>query len=164
MTPNNPPPKTDEQRERFCGMITIGCDRETAGKFLDWSPADLRRELQDAGFARKLARAEAAPEFRHMRNLYNAAEDVKHWRVSIWWLERCVPHRYARRPPGAISTVEMRRIVDKLADVVMAEVASPDDRQQVLDRLAQVSHEVEYDLPPAAELQFPEADDPTDDQ
>jgi len=80
-----------------------------------------------------------------MRNLQNAAKDEKHWRASVWWLERRAPDRYARRAPDAISESQLQEFVEKLADVIVAEIASQDDRQRLLASLSRIAHEIQYD-------------------
>ncbi len=127
-------------------MISIGCDRETASKYLACVPQQLQHALKhDPQFAKQLARAEATPEFSHMRNLHNAAKDEKHWRASVWWLERCAPHRYARRAPEAVSVVQLKKIIQELADAIAGEVASQNDRQRLLSRLTEIACTVQDD-------------------
>lgn len=139
---------TDDQKREFCLIVLIGCDRETASKYLGCTLRQLQGALQqDSQFAKQLARAEATPEFIHMRNLHNAAKDEKHWRVSVWWLERCAPERYARRSPDTISAAQLRQIIKQLADAIAGEVASRDDRQRLLARLASIARDVEGDEP-----------------
>ena len=50
-------------------MLHLGCDRETAGKYLGWTPAQLRSELKNkTDFSREVLRAEGAAEFHHLRS------------------------------------------------------------------------------------------------
>jgi len=143
---NEPHPLTEDQKREFCLIVLIGCDRETATKYLGCSLRQLQSALQqDPQFVKQLARAEATPEFIHMRNLHNAAKEEKHWRASVWWLERCAPERYARRSPDAISAAQLRQIIKQLADAIAGEVASRDDRQRLLTRLASIAQAVEGD-------------------
>jgi len=147
-------PLTDDQKREFCLIVLIGCDRETASNYLGCTLRQLQGALKrDPKFAKQLARAEATPEFIHMRNLHNAAKDEKHWRVSVWWLERCAPERYARRNPDAISAAQLRQIIKELADAIAGEVASQDDRQRLLTRLSKIAREVQDDQPLEVEEQ-----------
>ncbi len=142
---------TEEKKREFCLMISIGCDQETAGKYLGCTPRKLQEALKlDSQFARQLARAEATPEFNHMRNLHNAAKDEKHWRVSVWWLERCASDRYARRNPEAISPAQLRQVIKELGEAIVGEIASPDDRRRLLTRLAEIAQGIEGDEQVAA--------------
>jgi hypothetical protein len=106
---------------------------------------------QDPQFAKQLARAEATPEFSHMRNLQNAAKDEKHWRASVWWLERCAPERYARRNPAAISAVQLKQIIKELADAIAGEVGCREDRERLLTRFAVIARSMQDDETPAIE-------------
>ena len=136
----------DEQKREFCLMISIGCDRETACKFLGCQPAELHRELeQDAEFHKQLLKAEATPEFSHMRNLHNAAKDEKHWRASVWWLERNAPERYARRAAGALTAAQLQEVIEELAEVIAKEVVSEEERRRLLARFEQIAQAMQGD-------------------
>ena len=111
---------------------------------------------RDAKFAAQLSRAEATAELSHMRNLQNAAKDEKHWRASVWWLERRAPERYARRAADAISTAQLQAFVEELADVLVAEITSPSDRQRLLTRLSQIACEIQ-DVPSDEPMRAQEA-------
>ncbi|MCG8451383.1 MAG: hypothetical protein MI725_17595, partial [Pirellulales bacterium] len=137
---------SDKQKQEFCLMISIGCDRETACKYLSWRPDQLRRALeQDPEFAKQLLKAEATPEFSHMRNLHNAAKDEKNWRVSVWWLERNAPERYARRAPDALSATQLQQVIEELAEAIVSEVASECDRERLLARFEQIARAIQTD-------------------
>ena len=99
----------------------------------------------DVGFRKQLLRAEATPEFNHMRNLYNAAKDEKHWRASVWWLERRSPERYARRAPGAITPTQLQQVIEALTGAIAGEVNNSQDRQRVLARLVQIARNLHSD-------------------
>ncbi len=127
-------------------MISMGCDRETACNYLGKTAVELRAELQrDNAFRRQLLRAEATPEFSHTRNLYNAAKDEKHWRASVWWLERRAPERYAKRAPESITAAQLREVIEELTDVIISEVNDPQDRRRVLARLVQIAERLRCD-------------------
>jgi len=128
-------------------MVSMGCDRETAYKYLGVTAAELRNELeQDQNFKKQLLRAEATSEFHHMRNMHNATKDEKHWRASVWWLERRSPERYARRAPDAVTEAQLRQIIEALADAIAGEVANHEDRHRLLERLTQVAQRLQDDL------------------
>ena len=131
---------TDEQKRECCLMLSIGCDRETACNYLGVTAEQLRSEMQlDVDFLKKLLRAEATPEFNHMRNLYNAAKDEKHWRASVWWLERRAPERYARRAPNAVTPSQLQQVIATLTEAIAGEVNNQQDRRRVLARLEQIA-------------------------
>lgn len=137
---------SDDQKRECCLMISIGCDRETACNYLGKTAEELRGALRlDEVFRRQLLRAEATPEFNHMRNLYNAAKDEKHWRASVWWLERRAPERYARRAPDALTAPQLRQVIEELAETIVGEVDDPQDRQRLLARLVQIAEKTRND-------------------
>ena len=130
---------TDEQKREICLIVSIGCDRLAACKYLGYSLAQLRRELKrDEKFAEQLRRAEAAPELAHMRNLQNASRDEKNWRASVWWLERCAPDRYGRRAVDAVTEKQLKEVIDELADAIAGEVTGTEDRKRLLKRLEEI--------------------------
>lgn len=127
-------------------MISIGCDRETACNYLGKTAEQLRQHLEhDLDFRSRLRRAEATPEFNHMRNLYNAAKEEKNWRASVWWLERRAPERYARRSPDALTTAQLRVFVEELAENIVGEVSDLNDRTRLLNRLLEITKQLQDD-------------------
>lgn len=125
-------------------MLMVGCDRETAGNYLGFSPSQLRNELQqDGDLLREVLRAEAAAVFHQIRNLHEATKDSKQWRASVWWLERRIPERFARRAANAISTTEWHQFLETLAEMVVTEISSEEDRQRLLARLSEIAEEVD---------------------
>ncbi len=128
-------------------MLLVGCDRETAGNYLGFSPTQLRDEVKrDADFLQQVLRAEASAEFHQIRNLHEATKDSKQWRASVWWLERKVPERFARRAANAVTESEWRHFLETLADLITSEIASEADRQRLLTRLAQIAQNVDAEL------------------
>jgi len=145
-TPHAPRFTEDEKRE-CCLMISIGCDRETAGNYLSKSPHEMRDEiLRDPEFAQRLLRAEAMPEFKHMRNLFEAAKEEKNWRASVWWLERRSPERFARRTPDAVSATQLRQVIEELTEAIVGEVDQQEDRQRLLNRLRNIAQKIHGNL------------------
>ncbi len=127
-------------------MLSIGCDRETACKYLGFTFSQLRNELHDdPEFETQMYRAEATPEFNHMRNLNQAAKDEKHWRASVWWMERMSPERFARRAPNAVTMVQLKTFIEELADLIIAEIPDEDQRMRLLERLSQMTDSLEKD-------------------
>ncbi len=144
--PEDPNRFTDDQKRECCLMISMGCDRETACNYLGMTAEELRYELRlDEAFCRQMLRAEATPEFNHMRNLYKAAKDEKHWRASVWWLERRAPERYARRAPDSLTASQIRQVIEELAETIVGEIDDPQDRQRLLARLVQIAEKIRND-------------------
>ena len=128
-------------------MLLVGCDRETASKYLGCTPTQLRDELKrNPEFSRQLLRAEGSAEFHQMRNLHEATKDGKQWRASVWWLERLAPGRFARRAANAITEAEWQQFLESLADAIMSEITNEADRRRLLACLARMAQAVHTDL------------------
>lgn len=131
---------SDAQRQELRSILLLGCDRTTARNFLGLAPAQLREALAgDDGLAVLVARAEAAAELHHMRNVHGAAKDEKNWRASVWWLERRSPERFARRDAASWSPSELAEVLEELAAEIVAEIDDPDVRRRMVDRLLAVT-------------------------
>jgi hypothetical protein len=131
---------TDAQKREVCAILSVGCDRLAAAKYVGCSWPEIRSAMQEDGrFAAEVRRAEAGAELTHMRNVQNAARDDKHWRASVWWLERRSPERYGRREAGAVTPGQLERVVGLLAEVVSEEIRDAQDRQRLLERLGRIT-------------------------
>jgi hypothetical protein len=130
-----------EQKGQIFGILSVGCDRETAAAYVGCSPADIASAMrQDISFANTVRRTEAAAELAHMRNVQQAGKDVKNWRASVWWLERRSPERFGARSPGTITARHLKTFIQMLSNNLNSDVRDPDDRQRVLDRLEHIQH------------------------
>ncbi len=129
---------TDEQKGQICGILSVGCDRETAANFVSCSIAQIGRLMQqDTMFAANVRRTEAGTELAHMRNVQQAAKEAKNWRASVWWLERHSPERFARRGAGVVTFPQVDAFMEIVADILIDEIHESDDRQRVLAKLKQ---------------------------
>jgi len=134
------PSVTETQKKEVCAILSVGCDRQAAAKYVGCSWREIRAAmLADRRFASDVHRAEAGAELTHMQNVRNAARDDKHWRASVWWLERRAPERYGRREAGAVTPRQLERLVELLAEVVSEEVHELQDRRRLLERLKQIT-------------------------
>jgi hypothetical protein len=93
---------------------------------------------QDPSFANTVRRTEAAAELAHMRNVQQAAKDVKNWRASVWWLERRSPERFGARTPGTITARHLKTFIQLLSNNLNSNVRDPEDRRRVLERLEKI--------------------------
>jgi hypothetical protein len=140
-------PLTEEQKGQICGILSAGCDRQTAANLVGCSLADIRRQMEhDADFVASIRRAVARAELNQMRNVLESAKEKKDWRASVWWLERCSPERYARRDPGAITSRQLKAFVTILAEMLRDAVTCDADRARILARLQTISESVEQML------------------
>jgi truncated hemoglobin YjbI len=138
---------TDEQKGRICGVISVGCDWQTAANFVGCLLSDIRRTMQqDPQFAAGLHRAEAATELSHMRTIQQAAKETKNWRASVWWLERHSPERFGRRGAGVVTPRQIKAFMAILADTMREVVTNGDDRKQIMARLKTLAESVDQML------------------
>ena len=115
----------------------IGCDRETASKYLGFTAQQVESLLQcDSAFMQQALKAEGAAELHQMKNLHDATKDSKQWRASVWWLERRAPARFARRTANAITASEWNSFLTAIVDAILAEVTNEADRQRLIARIA----------------------------
>jgi hypothetical protein len=135
---------TDEQKAQVYGILSVGCDRQTAADFIGCRPSDIRDALQnDLPFLARVRRAEARAELSHMGNIHEAAKEKKDWRASVWWLERRSPDRFGRRGPGTVTARQLKAFVKILLDILSSEITNQDDRQRVIDRLREIGDAAE---------------------
>jgi len=131
---------TAEQKSHITGILSLGCDRETAANLTCQSTDEFARALrQDPAFAAEVRRTEASVEFAHMRKIHKASEDKGNWRISIWWLERRSPERFAARSPGAVTTRHLKAFLDFFGECLASDVRNPEDRERVEVRLKQLA-------------------------
>jgi hypothetical protein len=138
---------TDEQKSQIVGILSVGCDRQTAVDFVGCSLRDLHRAMErDSEFASNIRRNEAGAELSHMRNVQTAAKDAKNWRASVWWLERRSPERYGPRGAGAVTARQLKAFIGMVVDILAVEVRDPADRQRLCARLQRLVAEFEQKL------------------
>lgn len=150
----------EDQRRQICSLLSAGCDRETATKCVGCSIADMQREMmRDASFAVDVQRAEGLSELTHIRALQKAAEDVKNWRVSIWWLERRSPKRFARRNAGSITSRQLEHFMAQLVLLVNEAIHDASILEQLvtgLEKITRVLGEPDLQNLPLGNVSVPE--------
>jgi hypothetical protein len=153
------PPITVEQKGQIYGILSVGCDRETAANFIGRSLTDIVRAMrQDADFSASVRRTEAAAELNHMRTVQNAAKDEKNWRAAVWWLERRSPERFGSRGAGTVTTRHLRAFLSLIGDCLNSDIHDANDRERVLARLQEFQSMVD-DLADEMPLPTPASDE-----
>lgn len=131
---------SDEQKREAVLIASVGCDRETAAKYIGCRLEQLNDEFAfDPVFASDMRRAEAGCELAHMRSIQQAARDERHWRASVWWLERRLPERYARRDAGSVTRRDLMCFLSAVATAVAEAVRDEEDRRRVLETLGELA-------------------------
>jgi hypothetical protein len=133
-----------EQKAQVYGILSVGCDRETAANIVGCSPADIVRVMRnDLVFAATVRRTEAAAELSHMRTVQNAAKDEKNWRASVWWLERRSPERFGNRSAGTVTARHLKAFLTILGEGLNSDIHDAADRERVMSRLKEYQALVE---------------------
>ena len=130
------PPLSDEQKGRVLGVLSVGCDRETASNIVGCSVVGLVRAMRsDAEFGAAVRRTEAAVEVKHMRVVHQVVDDVKNWRASVWWLERRSPERFGKRSAGTVTSRHLKSFLAIIGNLLNDNVHDGEDRERVVARL-----------------------------
>lgn len=139
-------PLSEDEKRDVLLILSVGCDRATAASYVGRRPDELETAARsDAEFDAAIRRSEAGCELAHMRNVQQAARDERHWRASVWWLERRLPERYAKREADAVGRRELMRFVSAAAAAIATAVQDEGDRHRVLERLSGLAEKL--DLP-----------------
>ena len=135
-SPPKPPVLTPEQQGRILGILSVGCDRETAVGCIGCSLEQFALAFEtDAEFATSVVEHEARVELTHMKNIMDVATNKKDWRVSVWWLEQRAPERFNRRTPNTVTTRQLKVFLDQLAKDLVEDIRSAEDRERAIARL-----------------------------
>ncbi len=127
----------DEHKKReVIAIVTVGCTRYTAARYVGCRPADISREIgRDRDFAAQIAKAEEAAEVYYMQQIKAAAKKEQYWRAAAWVLERRNPNRYAARGAQTITFEQLARLITQIAEIVGGEINDPQVRVNILKRL-----------------------------
>jgi hypothetical protein len=124
------------ERGKILGMVYMGCDTKVAAQTVGWSEQRLADECQNnPEFATELAEREGLAELHHMRNVHKAAEDVRYWRASSWWLDKRTAERREGKTSFAYTVGEIQLFLEELVDLVFATVACETDRDRLVASL-----------------------------
>lgn len=133
---------TAMERGKILGMVFMGCDLEVAAHTVGWTKEQLDEERQNIPeFASELALNEGKVELHHMRNVHKAAEDVKNWRASAWWLARRAAQRRECKKGQAFTVSEIQSFLGELVDLVFSMIASEADRDRLIASLLAKANE-----------------------
>lgn len=138
---------TEEQKREATLVASLGCDRELITRYLGCEEIQLVETLaNDEAFYKAWQRANATVELSHIRNIQQAAKDEKNWRASVWWLERHVPARYAKRSLGEVTRNELVKLIRTVAEKIASVVKQPEDQKRLLTKLSELAEQIEDDF------------------
>lgn len=129
------PPLTKKQKDEILAIITVGCSRKVAARYVGCTPLFIRKTAQqDAAFASQLQHAEEQAEITSMKSINAAARQERYWKAAAWILERKNPEEYRLRAPGTFNAAQLKFIVEHLSAIITEEVKAPTYRKRVLAR------------------------------
>lgn len=127
---------TLSEKKSILAIITVGCSRETAARYVGCSTALIRREIAgDANFATQMLKAAEESEIFFINKIRNAADKEQYWRAAAWALERRCPNRYAPRGAGTLSMDQVKALISRFTDIVMQEIPGKTERRNLLKRI-----------------------------
>lgn len=125
-----------QEKKNIIAIITVGCSRETAARYVGCSAHVIRREMTESpAFAAQIAHAEEDSEVFFINKIRQAANKEQYWRAAAWALERRCPNRYAPRGAGALSMEQVQALISKLAEIVIQEIPGGTERRSILKRI-----------------------------
>lgn len=140
---------TPLEKKNILAIISVGCSRETAARYVGCPEYRIRREMaDDPAFAAEMVKAAEDSEVYFINKIRKAADKEQYWRAAAWALERRCPNRYAPRGAGTLTMDQVRRLLAKLADVVIQMIPGGSERRRLLHRIRELVREIDSD--PAA--------------
>ena len=154
---------TEEQKHEATLVASLGCDRELIARYLGCDEIQIVETFaRDETFRKAWHRAHATAELSHIRNIQQAAKEEKNWRASVWWLERHVPARYAKRSLGEVTRSELVKLIRNVAEKIASVVKQPEDQRRLLSKLTELTEQIEDDFTISEELESLEEEDETE--
>jgi len=131
------PVLTEEKRNAIVAILSVGCPRYVAARYVGCSPTTIARTAaRDPQFAARLRQAQASVELAFLRRIGKAADKEQYWRAAAWALERMFPQRYARRDPrDTFDARQVQAALEVLAEL-LCECLPPAARRELHRRLA----------------------------
>ena len=137
------PVLSNVKKREILAIVAVGCGRRTAADYVGCNTATIVRAMeQDEQFAAELRRHELNPEIGFMRNIQDAAQEVKYWRAAAWWLERRRPEDFGTKKAGLITAAQLQRLFSALTGILAEEVPSDKHRKNVISRVDQMISEL----------------------
>lgn len=148
------------EKKNILAIITVGCSRETAARYIGCSRALIRREIsEDPKFAAQIVKAAEESEIYFINKIRNAADKGQYWRAAAWALERRCPHRYAPRGAGSLSMEQVKAMISQLTDIVIQEIPGNTERRRLLKRIHSLIKESSAEETIETDLTFEEQEE-----
>ena len=128
------------ERTKICDVVKFGCGREAAAKYVGLTLEQLEAELvRDEELAKDLLRAEGAAVLSYMGKVRKAADEEKHWRSSVWWLEQQARIDKLSGPDRLTLTDAILETLERFAEMIVAEVTDLQRRDALLMHLLNIA-------------------------
>jgi hypothetical protein len=130
-----------EQEGQILGILSVGCDRETAANIVGCTAAEIAQAMRDdCEFAKTVRRTEAMVELAAMRTVHEAAKDPKNWKAAVWWLEVRSPERFVSRGPDTVTSRQLKAFIELLNHNLIDDIRDEEDRARILKRFAEIQN------------------------
>lgn len=124
---------SDVKKAEIAAMISVGCTRAMACRYVGCVPETLRNELRrDATFREQIIKAERRCQLIPLQHIQNAS--ARSWRAAAWLLERVNPAEFARRDPEAVTRKDMDEYMKRIVGAICDEL-TPEHRRRLESRL-----------------------------
>ncbi|REJ68898.1 MAG: hypothetical protein DWQ31_06840 [Planctomycetota bacterium] len=111
----------DVKKAEIAAMISVGCSKAAACRYVGCVPATLRNELRrDAGFAARVRRAERHRQLVALQQIQKAG--ARSWRAAAWLLERLNPEDFHRRDPDVVTREQLEAYVQSFVEALSGEL------------------------------------------
>jgi hypothetical protein len=95
--------------------------------------------VRDEKLAKDLLRAEGAAVLSYMGKVRKAADEEKHWRSSVWWLEQQARIDKLSGPDRLTFTEAVLETLNRFAEMIVAEVTDLHRRSALLTHLLNIA-------------------------
>ena len=127
---------TPKERSEVLAILSAGCSRATAARYVRCTPYLLRREIvENAKFAGQVAKAEEGIELFYLSRIRSAAQKEQYWRAAAWVLERRLPDRYGTRKPEILTAEQVQKFMTSCLQIIADELPDDELREKILNRL-----------------------------
>jgi hypothetical protein len=102
---------------------------------------DREARARDGQLAADTAKAVAAFEMIHVRNLHTKIQEANDWRGSAWWLAQRFPKRYGGSHQGRDAAKAVDEVLTLLDRALRTEFTSPSELGRLADVFGRVREE-----------------------
>lgn len=126
---------TKDQKRSVLAILTVGCSRKTAAKYIGFSYQTLLREIRASEtFQAEVQKAEEESEVFYLNRIRTAAGKDQYWRAAAWALERRFPNRYAAKKAQGYTAEQVQGIVESLSTLVVEFIIGEEEQKKFLER------------------------------